>query len=128
MDVTLNLEPKLFQRLQDEAQQQGLPLEQWLQHDLEKRFKTKITDAGLLEIVTAGLPESFWVRYRALIKLRQNNQLNHNEHQELILLSDQAEALTLRRTKALIELAQRRGISPESLREQLALKPVSLES
>jgi hypothetical protein len=126
MTLTLNLEPKLEQRLRFEAAQHGVPLETWLAQELERRY-TSVSDAVLLQSITTGLPESFWQRYRALIQKRDAQILTNLEHQELIELSDQTEALTLQRTQALVELATRRNTTVQALQLQFGLQPVAVE-
>jgi hypothetical protein len=127
MTLTLNLEPKLEQRLRFEAAQHGVPLETWLTQELERRY-TSVSDAVLLQSITTGLPESFWQRYRDLIQKRNAQTLTDLEHQELIELSDQTEELTLQRTQALVELATRRNTTVQALRLQFGLQPVAVES
>jgi hypothetical protein len=127
MTLTLNLEPKLEQRLRFEAARHGVPLETWLTQELERRY-TSVSDAVLLQNITTGLPESFWQRYRDLIQKRNAGNLTDLEHQELIELSDQTEELTLQRTQALVELATRRNTTVQALRLQFGLQPVAVES
>ena len=128
MPLTLNLDPALEQRLRIEAEQHGLSLERWLTKDLEQRFQSNISETALLQRVSAGLPESFWVRYRALIQQRDAETLTPAEQQELIAMSDQTEKLTLQRTTALLELAKRRNTSIDALRLQFGLLPVVVGS
>ena len=107
MPLTLNLDPVLEQRLRFEAAQHGLSLEMWLTEDLEQRFQSNTSETVLLQSISKGLPESFWVHYRALIQQRDSGTLTLDEQQELITMSDQTEELTLQRTTALLELAKR---------------------
>jgi hypothetical protein len=62
MSITLNLEPQLLQRLQHEAEREGVPLETWLQRDLAERSQATRSEAALLKIITAGFTASFWER------------------------------------------------------------------
>ena len=128
MPLILNLDPALEQRLRLEAKQHGLSLEMWLTKDLEQRFQSNISESVLLQRISKGLPESFWVRYRALIQQRDAGNLTASEQQELIAMSDQTEDLTLQRTKALLELAKRRNTGIETLRVQFGLQPVAVQS
>lgn len=91
-------------------------------------YNTTVSDAMLLQVITTGLPESFWQHYRALIQKRNAQTLSELEHQELIELSDQTEELTLQRTQALVELATRRNTTVQALRLQFGLQPVSLHT
>ena len=128
MPLTLNLDPVLEQRLRFEAAQHGLSLEMWLTEDLEQRFQSNTSETVLLQSISKGLPESFWVHYRALIQQRDSGTLTLDEQQELITMSDQTEELTLQRTTALLELAKRRNTSIEALRLQFGLLPVVVGS
>jgi hypothetical protein len=128
MSLTLNLEPNLEQRLRLEAQQHGLPLETWLAQELEQRFQVSSSEATLLQRITMGLPESFWMRYRLLVQKRDAENLSPAEQLELISISDQTEELTLQRTQALLELARRRNTTIDALRVQFGLQPVALLS
>jgi hypothetical protein len=128
MPLTLNLEPNLEQRLRLEAEQHGLPLETWLTQELEQRFQVSASEATLLQRITMGLPESFWVRYRVLVQKRDAENLEPGEQLELISMSDQTEQLTLQRTQALLELAKRRNTTIDALQVQYGLQPVALLS
>jgi hypothetical protein len=128
MSLTLNLDPALEQRLLLEAQISGLPLETWLAQDLKSRFQTDVTETVLLQRISLGLPESFWLAYRALLKKRDSQTLTVTEQKELIAMSDQTEELTLQRTQSLLELARRRNTTLEALRLQFGLHPVSVQS
>jgi hypothetical protein len=128
MPLTLTLDPALEQRLLLEAQISGLSLETWLAQDLKSRFQADVTETVLLQRITLGLPESFWLAYRALIKKRDNQTLTAAEQLELIAMSDQTEELTLQRTEALLELAHRRNTTLEALRLQFGLQSISIQS
>ena len=127
MSLTLTLEPSLEERLRLEAEQRGLSVELWLAQELEQRFQTT-DEATLLERITGGLPASFWMQYRALIAKRDAEDLSDAERLELIAMADQTEALTLRRTEALVELATRRSTTVSALRSQFGLQPVAVQS
>ncbi len=86
-------------------------------------------DAGegdLLREIGQGLPETFWSRYRVLVARREAETLTPNEQAELIGLTDQTGELTLRRTRALVELAGRRGVPLHILVQQMGIRPVSV--
>jgi hypothetical protein len=69
------------------------------------------SEAQVLQQITAGLSEQFWIRYRELIAGRESGLLGEAECVELVGTSDQNEELTLQRTQALFELARRRNKS-----------------
>jgi hypothetical protein len=87
---------------------------------------TTSDETELLQTINAGLPESFWSRYRELITRRRAASLTEAEHQELIALSDQTEEKTLQRTEAMIALAQLRGVGLDELRRSLGIQPISV--
>ena len=146
MSLTLHLNPDLEQRLRQEAKHRGLELEELLEQDLMARWgiaaslreggepsdfkgiQPNHSESALLLAATEGLPESFWQRYRHLIALREAQTLTEGERQELIALSDQAEALTVQRTRALVELARLRGVEVSLLQKQLGLVPVQVSA
>lgn len=129
MSLTLHLSPGLEQRLREEARQRGLKLEELLEQDLEARWgEPNPSEAKLLLTITQDLPESFWQRYRKLIAKREARVLTESEHQELIALSDQAEGLSLQRTKALLQLARLRGVGVLALQKQLGLLAMKLSA
>ncbi len=88
------------------------------------RLPAQATEAELLKDITEGLPESFWRRYRELTARRRAETLTQSEQEELIALSDQVEERTLRRTQALVKLAQRRGVELTQLLRQMGIRPV----
>jgi hypothetical protein len=129
--LTLDLNPELERQLRNEAAARGLTLEQLVLKDLEARVvqhtnPTRLSheETRLMQVITEGLPEDFWARYRHLIDLREQKILTDLERTELITCSDQVESLTASRTEALGELARLRGLSVYSLRDQLGLQPV----
>jgi hypothetical protein len=131
MTLTLDLNPELERQLRNEAAARGLTLEELVLKDLQARAAQNTNPArlnpeetNLMQTITEGLPEDFWTRYRHLIKLREQESLTDLEHAELIACSDQVEHLTASRTGALVELARLRGLSVQTLRDQLGLQPV----
>jgi hypothetical protein len=131
MTLTLDLNPELERQLRNEAAARGLTLEQLVLGDLQARV-AQHTNPGvlsqeethLMQVITEGLSEDFWARYRHLIDLREQEILTDLEQAELIACSDRVEHLTASRTEALVELARMRGLSVHSLRDQLGLQPV----
>jgi hypothetical protein len=131
MTLTLDLNPELERQLRNEAAARGLTLEQLVLGDLQARV-ARHTNPGvlsqeethLMQVITEGLSEDFWARYRHLIDLREQEILTDLEQAELIACSDRVEHLTASRTEALVELARMRGLSVHSLRDQLGLQPV----
>ena len=131
MTLTLDLNPELERQLRFEANARGLTLEQFVLKDLRNRVghnpsssRLNPEETALMLVITQGLSEGFWTRYRHLIELRELETLTDLEHAELIDCSDQVEQLTANRTEALVELASLRGQPVHVLRDELGLKPV----
>ena len=132
MTLTLDLNPELERQLRNEANARGLTLEQMVLGDLQARVaqhtrpsRLNSEESQLMQVITEGLSDVFWTRYRHLIQLRETETLTDLEQTELVAASDQVEHLTARRTEALVELASLRGRSVQVLRDELGLKPVS---
>jgi hypothetical protein len=132
MTLTLDLNPELERQLRNEANARGLTLEQLVLGDLQARVaqhtrpsRLNSEETQLMQVITEGLSEVFWTRYRHLIHMRETETLSDLEQAELIAASDRVEHLTARRTEALVELASLRGRSVQVLRDELGLKPVS---
>ena len=135
MSLTISVEPQLEARIREEARRRGETAEELLSREVAIRWASapnipRLTadEAALLQTINAGLPESFWSRYRELTDRRRSESLTEPEWQELISLSDQAEEKTLQRTEALVALAQLRHVGLDALRDSLGIRPVSVVS
>lgn len=134
MTLTLDIAPELESRLRREAAQKGLDPAGYVLKVLgELLGKTRAgstarldaEEARLLLKINEGLPESTWHRYRELVARRQAETLTSDEHEELIALSDHIEEVHARRLGYLAELAGLRGVSLESLIEELGIRAPS---
>ena len=83
-------------------------------------------EAELLAEIYSQKRIGFEDRYEELNQKRRNFSLMQDEHAELLELCDESEAFTLRRLKALIELAQLRRTKLPVLMKQLGLKAPSV--
>ena len=81
------------------------------------------TETELLSRINQGLPEDASHRYHELMSKRRAGTLTPEEHQELLRLTDVAEALQAERAQYLAELARLRGTSLSALVEELGLQP-----
>jgi hypothetical protein len=88
-----------------------------------KRTAPSVTqeEAELLLHINARLPEDVERRYDELIAKRDAETLDHEEHAELLRLTQQAEAFDVARVEALSKLASRRGVSLSALMRQLEI-------
>jgi hypothetical protein len=111
--ITLDLSPEIETQLREEAAKQGLDPEQYILATLHHRLaipkKTSrhlsAAEAELLQHINLGLSADLWHEYHTLIDKRQAETLTLLEQQRLIELSDQLEALNVRRMQALVQLA-----------------------
>jgi hypothetical protein len=88
-----------------------------------KRTAPSVTqeEAELLLHINARLPEDVERRYDELIAKRDAETLDHEEHAELLRLTQQVEAFDVARVEALSRLASRRGVTLSALMRQLEI-------
>ena len=134
MTLTLDLPTPIAQQFRQEADSEGLSLDNYLVQLLKqvaqlspKRVQPKqLTEAELLKNINLGITESEWIRYKHLIGLRRAERLTEQEHEVLIRLGDKIEQANAQRLKYLLALGQLRGISLEKLMTNLGIKPVEV--
>jgi hypothetical protein len=131
--MTLNLEipQAIEQQLIQEANLQGVSLDNYLVQVLKRAIRKpvsngKLSESQLLKKINLDISESEWTDYKQLIALRRAEKLNETEHQRLIFLGDKIELANAERFKYLIELAQLRNISLDKLMSDLGIKPVEI--
>ena len=99
-------------------------IEQVLAFQAERKAPVLSTDeTDLLTKINNGLPAKVQQRYRKLIKIRQEERLTPEDHEELLRLTDEVERKQVERLEALSELARLRGKSLRELMEALDIKP-----
>ena len=134
MTLTLDITPELESQLRREAAQKGLDPAGYVLKVLGELLgkaragsaaRLDAEEARLLLKINEGLPETTWRRYRDLVAQRQAETLTGEEHAELIALSDHIEEVHARRLGYLAELARLRGVSLESLIEELGIRATS---
>ncbi len=79
-------------------------------------------EADLLRRIRQEKRPGFQERFDALNTKRRAFSLTEEEHEELLLLIDEAESFTVQRLEALGELAQLRQMTLPALMKQLGLK------
>jgi hypothetical protein len=79
------------------------------------------TEAELLQEINQGLPAGLQARYTELIQKRQAERLMPSEHEELLGLTEQVEAVNVQRVAHLVKLAQLRGVALPKLMDDLGL-------
>jgi len=80
-------------------------------------------ETELMLKINRGLSHDMQTRFDELVVKRQAETLTHQEHQELLSLTDQIEKSDAERIKNLAELASIRGISLDVLMEELDIHP-----
>jgi len=80
-------------------------------------------EADLLKKINTPTPHEIQQRYDYLIRLRNREELNETQYQELIELTSFTENLNVKRLEYLVQLAKLRNVSLDDLIEQLELKP-----
>jgi hypothetical protein len=78
-------------------------------------------EAELLQTARRRRPRAFQRRYHELMQKRQEETLTEGEYQELLSLTDEAEAFDTRRMKALSALAEMRQTDLDTLIRDLGL-------
>ena len=127
MSITINIESDLMERLGKLAAAKGFQLDDFIVKMLEEQIPTQQLSVDekrqleLLEKINMGLPIALWERYTLLKAKRQEETLTLSEQADLIDITDQIEQANAARMPFLIELAQLRNISLESLFQELDL-------
>ena len=130
--ATLKLEIPLEmeQQLRAEAALKGIEPGHYALGLLQKHLQSSQGDATnlppaeaeLLQQINLGLSAEEWEFYHALIAKRQAETLAVAEQARLIAISDQIEEANARRIAALIQLANLRGTSLETLMRNLGIE------
>ena len=82
-------------------------------------------EANLLQQINVGLPPEVWIEYRELIERRRAGTMTAEEQARAIAISDQLEAASVRRLRALTELAALRGTTVDALTDALGIRAPS---
>jgi hypothetical protein len=120
-------EMNLDQVLNGVAQLDTETLEEFLQqvsHLLARRKAPSVPqrEVELLQQISHSLPPATQARYRELNAKLHDEVITEAEHQEFLRLVDRVELADAKRLQHLIELAQLRGVSLDTLMEQLGLR------
>lgn len=84
-----------------------------------------LTESELLLRVNEPIPATTQARFDQLVAKRDAGTLSADEHTDLLTLVDEIELRDADRIAALADLAQLRGISLESLMEDLGIHPAT---
>lgn len=130
MSITIQLSPELEERLRKSASEAGMDIDQYVieilkgkvQPGASKKLSSEEKERSLLQKINLGIPVSTWKRYNYLKSLRDNEQLDPEEHTELIRISDQIEEANAERMKSLIELSKLKQVPLKDLMSSLGIK------
>jgi hypothetical protein len=130
MTLTINIAPDLQSQLYREATLVGLDpgafvarlIEERLRKEKRRAPRLSARETELLREINRGLSPGDWQRYRDLIAKRRAEALSPAEQNALIALSDEIEAINVRRIECLVELAHLRNTPLETLMAQLGIK------
>lgn len=130
MSITIQISPELEERLKESAAEAGLDIDQYVIEILKGKVQPGASgelspeekERRLLQKVNLGIPVATWKRYNYLKALRDSEQLDPEEHVELIRISDQIEETNAERMKYLIELAKLRQVSLKEVMNVLGIK------
>ncbi len=84
-------------------------------------------ESELLEEINRSRSPETERRFRELIAARQAETLSSAEMEELIDLTEEAEAVQAERTKRLLALAKLRGVSLPEIMAELDIEPLAVE-
>ncbi len=126
MSITVDIAPKLANKLKELVVQKGLDLDNFVNKLLEEQLDSIATkEDELLLKINLGIAEEKWKLYYQLIEKRKAETLTTVEYQQLIDLSNEIEIANAERMKYLVQLAQMRKVSLKVLMNDLGIKPNS---
>lgn len=125
--VTSQIEIDLDEVLQGLARLGAKELEQFIDKVIalqaQRRAPSMSKDeTELLQQINRGLPADVRQRYDALNAKLHDEMITPQEHEELLALIDRLELADAERMQRLVALAQLRGVSVDTLMEQLGIR------
>ena len=135
MALTIEMAPEMESRIRDRAAQEGLAPERYVLQTLEEQLHQKQAEVShlsqaeteLFQRINQGLPVETWQQYHDLVAKRRAETLTPEQHQVLIVLSDQIEMDYARRLEDVLTLARLRGTSLEAQMQALGIPQYSYE-
>ncbi len=137
MSMTISLTPELEMQLRDEAAKEGIAPDRFILSTVEERLRQRRaertvphlskSESELMRKINAGLSVETWQQYRELRAKCQAETLTPEEHQTLIMLSDQVEMDYVQRLGSVLELSRLHGVSLEEQMKALGIPQYSYE-
>jgi len=128
--VTSQIEIDLDEVLHGLAQLGTQELEQFIDKILALQAQRRAPslpkdETELIQQIHCGLPADIRQRYDALNAKLHDETITPEEHEELLRLIDRIELADAERMQRLVALAQLRGVSVDTLMEQLGIRRVT---
>jgi preprotein translocase subunit SecA len=82
----------------------------------------------LLMAINQAIPQKVQERYTLMVEKLENETMTHTENKAFLKLVDRMEALQANRLQYLLELSQLRGVSLETVMNQLHLNTLNAQS
>jgi hypothetical protein len=125
--VTSQIEIDLDEVLQGLARLGTKELEQFVEKVIALQAQRRAPslskdETELLQQINCGLPANIQQRYDALNAKLHDETITSTEHEELLTLIDRIELADAERMQRLIALARLRGMSVDTLIEQLGIR------
>jgi len=127
VQVTSHIEIDVDEMLKGVAQLEPNELEQIVNKLLalqaqQRAVSLSQTETDLLQQINKGLPPTVRLRYDELAVKLHEEIITPAEHEELLRLIDQIEQADVERLRYMIVLAQLRGVSVDTLMDQLGIR------
>ena len=134
MTVTIELDAEIEEQLHEQAAVLGTTVESFavksvvdslnrLRHRPSPPIGNRLSaeESRLMIEINRGLPEATWLRYRELNQKRRDEAITDEQLTELRSLNDVIEGDRVRRLELVVELAKLRGVTFDSLMNELGL-------
>jgi hypothetical protein len=127
VNLTSQIEIDLDEVLQGLARLGAKELEQFVEKAIALQAQRRApslpkNETELLQQINRGLPADIRQRYDALNAKLHDETITSQEHEELLTLIDRLELEDAERLQRLVALAQIRGVSVDTLMEQLGIR------
>jgi hypothetical protein len=128
MTVTLDLPPDLESHIRDRATAAGVDLSTLAIQMLRagaglESTPAAVSEAELLRRIDLGLTPEFWDRFRHLTDRMEDGVMTEAERDEYLPMTDRLEETNARRLEAVVALSRLRGVSFDTLMDDLGLRP-----
>lgn len=122
MLINIELAPSVEEKLKNKANQKGKSLEELIVEMLEAYIEEEETKKELLEKINLGLGFSNeeWRTYHELCSLRDAQKLTEEQHEKLLIMSNEIKKRKTERMPYLLQLAEIEGIEASGTPEDIA--------